>query len=66
MIDSPSEIMLAQMIIRKKALYLETIGLKKKEKSMYSIIKKEYGLRGNKKSVYTQYCELVEKTKGNI
>lgn len=61
-----SQIELAQMLTQKTALSLEIKGLTKRGRSAYSIIKDRYGLRGNKKSVYTQFCELVEKEKGNV
>ena len=55
---------LAQMVARKHALNLERKGLRRRGPSVLSIVKKEYGLRGNRESVYTQYCELVERAKG--
>ncbi len=57
---------LAQMLVRKSALGLELKGLKRRGQSVYSIIKEEHGLRGNRQSVFTQYCELVEKAKGEV
>ena len=58
-----SQIPIAQMLARKSALRLELMGLKKRGQSVYSIVKQAHGLRGNKESVYVQYCELVEKAK---
>jgi hypothetical protein len=44
------------------ALSLELKGLQRSRgPSAYSIAKKTYGLRGNRESVYTQVCELLEK-----
>ena len=63
MISGKENITLAQMLARKGALRLELMGLKRRGQSVYSIIKQAHGLRGNKQSVYTQYCELVEKAK---
>ena len=63
MIYSKEKIGLAQMLARKHALRLELMGLKRPGQSVYSIIKQVHGLRGSKQSVYTQYCELVEKAK---
>lgn len=42
------------------ALQLEIAGMKKTGKSCYQIIKEEYGLKGNRQSVYKQFKELVE------
>lgn len=57
---------LAQMIAQKHALKLEMRGLKHSGGSVNARIKKHYGLRGNRQSVYTQFCELVEKAKGEV
>ena len=54
------------MMAQKAALKLELAGLKMSRGSVYAHIKRTYGLRGNKQSVYTQFCELVEKAKGEI
>ena len=43
------------------ALRLEVVGMKKRGKSAYAIAKRNYGLRGSKKSVLTQLCEKIEK-----
>lgn len=55
---------LFNMIAQKSALKLELAGLRHSRGSVYAHIKKAYGLRGNKQSVYTQFCELVERAKG--
>jgi len=44
----------------KGALYLELKGMKRRGRSAYSILKSEYGLKGNKESVYKQVCEMVQ------
>ena len=55
---------LFNMLAQKQALKLEKIGLKHSSgKSIYAHIKRTYGLRGSKESVYTQFCELCEKYK---
>ena len=54
---------LFNMLAQKQALRLETLGLKHSKGSVYAHIKKTYHLRGNKQSVYTQFCELVEEHK---
>jgi hypothetical protein len=42
------------------ALKLETLGMKRsKAPSAYAIIKAEYGLKGNKQSVYDQFAAIV-------
>lgn len=37
------------------ALKLETLGLKRRGPSVYSIIKREFNLKGNRQSVYDQF-----------
>ena len=43
------------MSILEKALKLELLGMKGRGRSAYSVIKSEYGLKGNKQSVYDQF-----------
>ena len=50
-----------QMCTLRGALRLELKGMKRRGKSAYAIIKRNYGLRGNKQSVLTQLCEKIEK-----
>jgi hypothetical protein len=42
-----------------KALLLEIKGLKGSRFSAYAIIKKEFGLRGNRESIYRQFEKIV-------
>ncbi|RLD03102.1 MAG: hypothetical protein DRI65_13575 [Chloroflexota bacterium] len=49
-----------QMCTLRGALRLELKGMKRRGKSAYAIIKRNYGLRGNKQSVLTQLCEKIE------
>ena len=62
-IDTPEGIRMARLLTLKSALKLETLGMKHSRGSVYALIKREFGLRGNKQRVYTQFCELVEKEK---
>ena len=57
------QINLYHMMSQRTALKLELKGLKHSRGSVYAHIKRTYGLRGNKQSVYTQFCELIEKEK---
>lgn len=52
-----------RLIVLKKALKLECKGMRRRGRSVYAIVKEEFGLRGSKESVYTQFCEYVEKVK---
>lgn len=49
----------AQILARKHALKLELKGIKRRGRSVYAIVKEEHGLKGNKQSVYDQYCQIV-------
>ena len=42
------------------ALKLETLGMKRRGKSVYSIIKKEFDLKGSKQKVYNQFKIIVQ------
>jgi len=57
---------LFHMMAKKSALKMEIGGLKHSRGSVYAHIKRTYGLKGNKQRVYTQFCELVEKAKGEV
>jgi len=45
------------------ALKLETLGMKRRGKSVYSIIKQEFNLKGNKQKVYNQFKNIVQNYK---
>ena len=50
-----------RLLVLQAALRLELQGLKRsRSPSAYAAIKREFGLRGNRERVYTQFCELVE------
>lgn len=65
-ITGEREIKLAQMIAQKHAMNLERKGLRHSGGSVTARVKRHYGLRGNRESVYTQFCELVEKKRGEL
>lgn len=60
------DIAFARLVTLKIALGLECKGMSKRGRSAYAIVKEQFGLRGNKASVYTQFCELVEKRRGEL
>ena len=64
-IDTHQGIKMFHMLSQRSALKLELVGLKHSKGSVYAHIKRTYGLRGSKQSVYTQFCELIEKEKAN-
>lgn len=59
-IDTPEQINAYRLLTLKAMLKLELLGMKRSGKSAYSIIKKEFNLKGNKQSVLNQYVELLK------
>jgi len=51
-----------RMMVLLKALKLEIMGLQRKGRSCYSIIKQEFNLKGNKQSVYDQFKKIIEES----
>lgn len=60
-IDTPEGINYVQLVARKGALRLEMLGMRRRGRSAYSIIKSEYGLKGSRESVLAQMDTLIEK-----
>jgi hypothetical protein len=52
-----------RLLALKYLLHLETLGLKHHGPFVYATIKREFGLRGDKKSVLAQFTALVEAAK---
>jgi hypothetical protein len=47
-----------RIVALKHRMRLEMRGLKFRGRSTYAILKSEFGLRGNKESVYLQFCDM--------
>ena len=62
-LDTPDQIDMFRLLALKGALTLECKGMKRRGRSVYSIVKEEFGLKGNKENVLKQFTELVEKRK---
>ena len=62
-LTEPWQIALYRMKALAKALELETMGMKKRGRSAYSIVKEEYGLKGNKMTVLEKLNALYEDEK---
>ena len=60
MLTTPEEISAARLITLRGALKLELLGMKRRGRSAYSIIKEEFGLKGNKQKVYNQFDLIVK------
>jgi hypothetical protein len=53
-----------RLIVLKSALRLECLGMKNSRGSVYSLIKKEFKLKGNKESVLIQFTQYIDSLKG--
>ena len=52
---------MVRLAILRGALRLEVAGMKRsRTPTVYAIVKKEFGLKGNKQSVLDQFCMLYE------
>ncbi len=60
---TPENINFVRMATLKSALKLEVAGLKRRGRSVYSIIKEEFGLTGNKRTVLADFTKLIEQKK---
>jgi len=54
---------LFRLLSLRSALKLEIAGMKKRGRSAYSIIKEEFGFKGNKESVLADLQELIAQKK---
>ena len=59
-IDEPSQIDRFRLLTLRSALKLEVLGLRRRGPSVYSIVKKEFGFLGSRKSVLRQLNELID------
>lgn len=50
-----------RMKVLLSGLKLELEGMKRRGQSCYSIVKQEFGLKGNKQSVYNQFKTITER-----
>ena len=55
-----SQIDLFRLKVLEKGLKLEILGMTRRGRSCYSIIKEEFGLRGSKAKVHEQFKALIE------
>ena len=62
-LDTPEHIELYRILSLRSALKLECLGMKRRGQSAYSIVKSEFGFKGNKKSVLAQLEQIIEEAK---
>ena len=63
--DTPEKINMFRFLSLRSALKLECLGMKRRGQSAYSIIKAEYGFKGNKKSVLEQMEQIIKEAKND-
>ena len=63
--DTPTQIALFRLLSLRGALKLETLGMKRRGQSVYSILKQEYGFKGSKQSVLTQLEQKIKEMKND-
>ena len=64
--DTPEKIDLYRMLVLEKMLRLEILGIsmfKSRGKTAYTVIKREYNLRGSRKKVWDTFKLMIETTK---
>ena len=63
--DTPEQIDMFRFLSLRSALKLECLGMTRRGQSAYSIIKAEYGFKGNKKSVLEQMEQIIKEVKNS-
>ena len=63
--DTPPQIALFRLASLKGARKLEILGMTRRGRSVYSIIKEEYGFKGSKKSVLEQLEAKIKEIKND-
>ena len=61
--NNPGDILLFRMLSQKAALKLEIKGFRKKGRTMYSMIKQEYNLKGSRESVLEQFGNFIKESR---
>ena len=59
-IDTPEAIVGFRARVLLKGLKLETLGMQRRGRSCYSIVKQEYGLKGSKQKVHDQFNKILK------
>ena len=62
-IEQPNEIAMWRLCALKAALKLEVLGMKRRGRSVYMIVKEEFGFKGSKARVLEQLEEVINQRK---
>ena len=60
MLNTPNQIDAFRLLTLRGALRLEVMGMKRHGRSVYSIVKEEFDLKGNKQKVFDQFTEILQ------
>jgi hypothetical protein len=60
-LNTPDQIDAFRLISLRGALRLEIMGMKKRGRSAYSIVKEEFKLKGNKQKVFDQLTDILQR-----
>ena len=64
MVNKPGiDVEFYRLLTLRSALELEILGMNRRGQSVYSIIKQEFGFKGNKQKVYDQIDAHIQKIK---
>ena len=58
--NTPEQIEMFRLLAMRGALKLELVGMQRRGQSVYSVIKQEFGFKGNKQKVLDQYTKILE------
>ena len=64
--DIEDEVNAYRLCALRSALKLEILGMRKRGQSAYSIIKQEFGFKGNKQKVLEQLQSKIDEVKGSL
>ena len=62
--DTPDKIEMFRLLALRGALKLELVGMCRRGASAYSVIKRDYGFKGNKQRVLDQFEEYIRERGG--
>lgn len=62
--NTPEQIELFRLLAMRGALKLELVGMKRRGQSVYSLIKEEFGFKGNKQKVFDQFELFIKERDG--
>jgi hypothetical protein len=65
-LSNPHAIGLYRLTVLKSALRLEMMGMTRRGRSTYAIVKEEFGFRGSKRKVLDRLSDYLEKAREGV